>query len=134
MFLCLRVFSLHYSPHGTQRQLFFCRRSIRDCRRSAQKCALNPFIRLLMISNLLATTILFVRWSQNQKMPSVQISCAMPAAGCQYSVDNINMVPFFWPLCPTLVVKIHDIQVSLCKTSCILLTISIWSQNGGKIS
>ena len=39
MFLCLRVFSLHYSQHGTQRQLFFCRRSIRRCRRSAQKCA-----------------------------------------------------------------------------------------------
>ena len=82
-------------------------------------------------SKISATTILFVRWSKNQKMPGFQFSCAKPAAGCQYSVDNINMEPFFGPshpLCPALVVKNHDIQVSLCKTSCILLTISIWSQ------
>ena len=62
---------------------------------------------------------------------NARFSCAKPAAGCQYSVGNINMEPYFGPshpLCPTLMVKIHDIQVSLCKTSCSQLTITIWSQ------
>ena len=76
--------------------------------------------------------ILYSRSEPHRLTRSVLFACLFClSVFCCFRFSQLAILPFFGPshpLCPTLVVKIHDIQVSLCKTSCSQLTITIWSQ------